>query len=95
MLVRYFPGLNDGPIQLLLIETPATPNFFAMKTHGLTSKECETLHWMAQGKRDAEIAAITGVAQKTASKHVEKLLRKLRARNRSAAISSVHQLLRG
>jgi len=53
------------------------------------------LHWIAQGKRDAEIAVIMGCAPATVSKHVENLLRKLHAENRAAAVSAARTMLGG
>lgn len=52
---------------------------------GLTRRECEVLLWVCRGKRDAEIAGILGVATKTVSKHVEHILAKLGASNRTVA----------
>lgn len=70
-----------------MVETPPKPNFTRLRAHGLTSRECEVLHWIAQGKRDTEIAAILAAAPKTVGKHIEHLLRKLHAENRGAAVS--------
>jgi len=53
--------------------------------HALTAREREILAWLAQGKRDGEIASILGVAPATVSKHVENLLRKLHVETRAAA----------
>mgnify|MGYP007080213785 CR=1 FL=1 len=35
-----------------MIETPHNPDFLLLRGRGLTSRECEVLHWIAQGKRD-------------------------------------------
>lgn len=70
------------------------PNFFQLRAHGLTRRECEIVFWIAQGKRDAEIAGILGVATKTVSKHVENLLAKLGAETRLAAAHVAQQWLR-
>lgn len=84
-----------GGAELQLIETPPEPNYLRLRTHGLTSRECEVLHWIAQGKRDAEIAAIIACSPATVGKHVENLLRKLHAENRGAAVSTARGLLGG
>jgi DNA-binding CsgD family transcriptional regulator len=59
---------------------------------GLTPRECEVVVLIAEGKRDAEIAAILGCAPKTVSKHVEHLLAKLGAETRLAAACTIREL---
>jgi DNA-binding CsgD family transcriptional regulator len=54
----------------------------------LTSREREILRWIADGKRDGEIAVILGLAPKTVGKHVEHVLRKLGVNNRTAAVAA-------
>jgi DNA-binding CsgD family transcriptional regulator len=91
LLLRCFPrGKN---VDLRMVETPATPNFLSLRVCGLTSRECEMLHWIAQGKRDTEIAMIVAIAPKTVGKHVENLLRKLGVETRGAAVSAARERL--
>ena len=52
---------------------------------GLTAREAEVLRWVAEGKRNGEIAVILGVAPRTIHKHVEHLLSKLGVETRTAA----------
>jgi DNA-binding CsgD family transcriptional regulator len=61
---------------------------------GLTRRESEVLLWIAEGKRDAEIAKILGVSRRTASKHVENILEKLEAETRTAAVARAAECLR-
>jgi DNA-binding CsgD family transcriptional regulator len=61
---------------------------------GLTKRECEVLFWVAQGKRDAEIAVVLGAATKTVGKHVENILDKLGVETRTAAVRVAGELLR-
>ncbi len=56
----------------------------------LTPREREVLRWMAQGKSNAEIAAILGIAPGTAKQHVERILAKLGVENRTAAAAFAH-----
>lgn len=93
LLVRCFPGSN-GSFSLYLVETPHAPDFLELRAHGLSTRQCEVLYWIAQGKRDAEIATILCTAPKTVSKHVENLLRKTHAENRAAAVSLARERLR-
>src|SRR5581483_3795616 len=54
--------------------------------HTLTSREQEVLRLLAEGMKDREIAAALGISVRTAEKHVENILRKLRARTRFDAV---------
>lgn len=61
----------------LLTEEPITP------------REREVLHWMAEGKRDGEIALILGISVRTAEQHARVCLRKLGVETRAAAAAAV------
>ncbi len=52
---------------------------------GLTDREAEVLLWVAQGKSSPDIAAILGISEATAKKHVCNILAKLGCETRSAA----------
>jgi DNA-binding CsgD family transcriptional regulator len=52
----------------------------------LTPREQEIFHWMGQGKRNSEIAIILKCAARTVEKHVENILRKTSAENRTSAV---------
>ena len=58
----------------------------------LTPREREVLHWMAEGKRDEEIAVILGISVRTAEQHVHVCLRKLGVETRSGAVAAVWRL---
>jgi DNA-binding CsgD family transcriptional regulator len=51
----------------------------------LTAREREILHWIAEGKRDAEIATILNLSVRTVEQHVRSCLRKLNVETRTAA----------
>ncbi len=51
----------------------------------LTLREAEALHWVAQGKGNATIAAIMQVKECTVKKHLENIFAKLGVENRVAA----------
>jgi transcriptional regulator EpsA len=53
---------------------------------GLTQREREILHWVYLGKSNAEAAAILGISALTVKNHVQKILRKLNAVNRTQAV---------
>lgn len=87
LIVRMFPAQSHGGVLLRLTEARWPPNPLALHARGLSTRECEVLHWLAQGKRDAEIARILAISSGTVSKHVEHLYKKLRVESRSAAAS--------
>lgn len=60
---------------------------------GLTPREAEVLHWIVQGKRDAEISQIIGSGVRTVSSHVRNILAKLGAETRTAAASEAVRLI--
>ena len=52
---------------------------------GLTPREAETLLWVAQGKSNADIATILGIAEKTVKKIMGHIFEKLGLESRTAA----------
>lgn len=85
LIVRVFPGQRHGGALLRLTEELWPPHPLAWRARGLSTRECEVLHWLAQGKCDSEIARILAISTATVSKHVEHLLKKLHVDSRSAA----------
>lgn len=55
----------------------------------LTPREREILHWVAEGKRDSEIAAILNLSVRTVEQHVRTCLLKLNVETRTAACAVV------
>jgi DNA-binding CsgD family transcriptional regulator/PAS domain-containing protein len=70
---------------LLLKEEPESVSAAALEGLGLTKRECEVLSWIAEGKTNADIAAILGLSELTVKRHAEDILRKLGVENRTAA----------
>jgi DNA-binding CsgD family transcriptional regulator len=83
LLVRPFCHRDAGP-GLLLLHGPRR----AQLTAPLSAREQEVLDWMAEGKTNAEIGTILGISLHTVKRHVEKVLLKLGAPNRSAAVAA-------
>lgn len=54
----------------------------------LTPREVEVLDWMAAGATNAEIARRLTVSQITTKSHVQHILRKLGAKNRTTAVAA-------
>ena len=55
----------------------------------LTPREREVLHWIALGKRDAEIAFLLKSSPRTVNKQVQAILAKMGAENRASAVAMV------
>jgi transcriptional regulator EpsA len=53
----------------------------------LTRRELEILEWMQKGKSNGEMADILGISHLTVKNHVQKVLRKLGANNRTQAVA--------
>ncbi len=77
-----------GQWQLLLTEVGISPALRACaRVHRLTNREVEVLHWLVQGKTNAEIGTILAVADKTVGKHLEHVFAKLGVENCTSAVS--------
>ncbi len=63
-------------------------------TANLTDRELEVLRLLANGATDRQIADRLVIAESTAKKHVQHILRKLRARNRAEAVSKFRDVQR-
>ena len=69
------------------VEELAKPLSPSERTHALTAREVECLHWVAQGKTDIEIALILKISARTARFHVENAKRKLNVATRVQAVA--------
>jgi DNA-binding CsgD family transcriptional regulator len=72
-----------------LLQRPAVEarDHTLLRRAGLSRREAEVLHWMAQGKRDKEISIILGISYRTVTHHVSAILQKLRVETRTAAVA--------
>lgn len=55
------------------------------RAFGLTAREAETLLWVAQGKSNADVAAILEMSEKTAKQHLGVCFQKMGVESRNAA----------
>jgi DNA-binding CsgD family transcriptional regulator len=62
---------------------------------GLTPREREILQWAAEGKRDAEIAVILSLSERTVSNRLYRIYRKLGVETRTAAVAEFQRQLSG
>ena len=84
LTVRYSPP-DVGHLEYLLLEESVVTAPDALNVLGLTKRETEVLHWLAEGKRNAEIAVILGMTTRTVGKHLEHIFAKLGVETRAAA----------
>ena len=61
----------------------------------MTPREGEIGLWLSEGKTNPEIAAITGISPRTGEKHVENILAKLGAENRTIAAVMLARFRKG
>ncbi len=87
------PARASDCVLLLLEEATPAATPAALVPLGLTPRETEILFWLANGKTNADIAAIVGTAPATVKKHVENLLPKLGVDTRLAAALKAMELL--
>lgn len=72
---------------------PCLQRSITLQDLGLTIKESAVAFWLAEGKTNREIGLILGTAARTVEKHVEKILRKLRVENRTAAAIEIGRIV--
>ncbi len=60
---------------------------------GLTRREAEVMHWIAQGKSNSDIATILDSSHRTVAKHIEHIFVKLKVESRTAAVAEARHLL--
>ena len=94
---RLMPPMTPTPLQ-----DSAMPGFederaFCEWTrHGtgwrLTRRESDVLFWLSQGKTNAEIGRILGMAERTAETHALRLYRKIGVENRYSAIAMISRI---
>jgi DNA-binding CsgD family transcriptional regulator len=73
---------SGDQITAIVSETPVGQ---AARRFGLTRRESEVLRWIAEGKSNAEVGGILGLAPGTVKIHVQHVLAKLGVPSRSAA----------
>lgn len=75
------------------------PNFerpdLLQHAFGLTGREAEVLVWVAQGKSNADVAAILEMSEKTAKQHLGVCFQKMGVESRNAATVMALEVLSG
>lgn len=75
---------NAGPALVLLGRAGESASAPAL-AEPLTPRESEILHWIGEGKTNAEIGVVLGISARTVGKHCERLFDKLAVENRLGA----------
>ena len=79
-------GKIDAHWVLILKEAETDENAPSrLEALGLSRREAEVLHWLAEGKSNSQIAAILGISHRTVDKHLEAVFRTLGVSNRTEA----------
>ena len=78
---------------LLLTEEQPVFSMELLQSLGLTPRESEVLHWLAEGKTNPEIGIILEASPRTVGKHVEHIYAKLGVESRTAALLYVVEKL--
>jgi DNA-binding CsgD family transcriptional regulator len=79
--------LNSPSNILVLEEERSAADRVALQRLGLTPREAQVLHWLAQGKSNPEIGIILGAKERTVAKHVQRINAKLGVGSRLAAVT--------
>lgn len=89
----------DGMKQRLAEVKSFQPDFerrdLLQKAYGLTAREAEVLTWVAQGKSNADVAAILDMSEKTAKQHLGVCFQKMGVESRNAATVMALETLSG
>lgn len=76
---------------MLLLTEDKVESPLSYRSLGLTERESETLHYVAKGKTNLDIAYILRVGERTIEKHLENVYKKLGVETRTAAVAMVMQ----
>ncbi|HCI82165.1 MAG TPA: hypothetical protein DHW02_21035 [Ktedonobacter sp.] len=97
LLTRLMQRLRKAALPLWGVENGSTNSYHALldnaKLNGiteLTAREREILQLISQGYRDRDIAQGLHISEKTVQKHVQSILSKLGAQNRTEAAYLIH-----
>ncbi len=83
----------EGRCFLLLREESAKISIERLQSLDLTMREAEVMHWVCEGRTNAEIAKDLHVTLHTVNRHVEHIFKKLAVDNRQKAIKAVKDRL--
>lgn len=99
--------LDDGWVEFTLVGHPSDDEWLFIisearegweqrllaSQHTLTLREAEVLLWISRGKPNRRISDILRISQRTVSKHLEQIFKKLGVRNRASAAAFAAETL--
>lgn len=89
------PSIFGAYCRALIREPSAQPGATADSADsggGLSDREIQILRWVRDGKSNQEIGAILSISPLTVKNHMQRILRKLQANNRTQAVSKAMAL---
>lgn len=84
---------EEGRFFLTLREDSVKSSIERLQSLGLTPRQAEVMHWVGQGRTNAEVATILNMTVHTVNRHVEHIFCKLGVENRQQAITVVRDRL--
>lgn len=94
LVAEYYPNF-ENEFDVVLHEYRLAQEINSQAARQLTPREKEVMHWVVEGKTNAEIAVIFNISSRTVEKHMEHILSKLMVSNRSAAIGEYLRFFSG
>ncbi len=89
LLVRALPRASDDPRTVLLLGSgDGGLAVDGLRSLGLTSRQAQTLRWIALGRSAADAASEMGIAERTVHKHLQGVYAKLGVNSRSQAAAT-------
>ena len=78
--------MQPAPNEHLRSPAPMTLPSTGPNLASLTRREHDVLRWIAEGKSNRDVGELLGISLRTVEKHMENILKKLGADNRTAAV---------
>lgn len=79
------PTPNEYSVGFLIRAAPNDP-IAPLVALGLSERQADVLHWVSQGKTNADVGVILGISALTVKKHLESIYHTLGVENRTAAV---------
>jgi len=79
---------SAGQTLLLMHEQAIEVSAASLAPLGLSHREADVLHWVAEGKTNFEIGIILSISPRTVGKHLERIFQKLDVETRTAAVAA-------
>lgn len=100
------PGVRDAAILNMVVpyvfstycralardRTPISVSAGAPSDSALSEREIEILHWVREGKSNYEIGMVLSISPLTVKNHIQRILKKLQASNRTQAVAKAMNL---